>query len=435
MSMRRATRSPTARAPSSAVRALAVVALAVVALAIAACSSPPPTGATPTPTAEPGVLTVTALLDLSGPRATIGAQQRNALQLWLDQQQGRTGVPVKVRTVDVAGSEAKLLIELRRAAAEDLADAVIVGASVVYDDTFARAVEVAALPVLLAQPLASDPVVRIGGRWAFSLAPPLERLAAAEIEDAIARGVLVPSLVLTDRSDRIDPMAAALAAELERRRIDPLTRIAMPIDGSVPPVVRSSLSVLRSVHCTAVISACSAVAHEARSTSSPAFFYLSYFTAPSEIKDDRDLASRAVWPSTRALIPLSVLRQPYEHARAEFLKRYGERTNAVPSIHAAIAYDALTLLAAAAADRGADDRTVLRNALEGITMPLIATTYSFSEDRHAGADPRDLAHHRWNGSGTAVEPALDPSLGTGLTTPTRSPIPRLPAAPSPSATP
>jgi hypothetical protein len=332
----------------------------------------------------------------------------------MDQAQTRASVNVKLRTVDVAGSDAKLIIELRRAAVEDLSDAVIVGPPVAYDDTMGRAIDLAALPVILTQPLASDPIGRAGGHWAFALAPLMPQLAAREIDDAVRRGVLVPSLVLTNGPERIDPVAAALAAEMERRGLDPLTWIPTGSDGGVPPVVRSSLSVLRSVHCLAPITACRSVAREARSAGSIAMIYLPYLTSPNEhIKDDRDLAARAVWPSSRTLIPLPVLRAREDYARAEFLKTFGERHNVRPDIHAAIAYDALSLLAMAADRAGPDDRARLRDAFERITIPLIASSYSFTAERHAGPDAADLAYLRWEGGA----PALAPTFGSTATTP------------------
>lgn len=405
-------------------------ALALAAVAIAGCTAPPPAIATPAPTPEPGVLAVTALLDLSGSHAAIGAQQRDALQLWMDQWQGRTRTPAKLRTVDVAGSEAKLLIELRRAAVEAAATAVVVGTPVADEGTLERAIDVAALPVLLLEPLASDPAARAGGRWAFALAPSMARLASMQIDDAIRRDVLVPSLVLADGREQIDAVASALTAELERRRLEGVARIALPADGGVPPMVRSSLPVLRSVHCTALAAACAAVARDARSASAPTLLYLSYLVTPAEIRDDRDLAARAIWPSTRTLVPPSVLRDPVDHARADFLKAYGER-HGTASVHAATAYDALALLAAAADRGGTGDRAALRDALERITMPLIASTYSFAPDRHAGSDPADVAYLRWSGS--AVVPV--PSFGTVIATPSLTPTPIRTAAPPPSAAP
>ena len=409
-------------------------ALALLVLATVGCTSPGPVTPTPTPTAESGVLTVVALLDLSGPRAAIGTQQRDALQLFA-QQPGGTVPSLRLRTVDVAGSDAKLLIELRRAAVEETADAVIVGPPVTYDDTLGRAIDLARMPILFTQPLAADPAGRMGGRWAFALAPPLSRLAELAIDDAYQRDVLLPSLVLTEGRERVDPMAGALTAEMERRRLEPLTRVAIPADGSVAPVVRSSLSVLRSVHCTALPSSCVSLATLARSSSAPTFFYLSYLTAPSDLADHAELAQRAVFPGSRALLPVATRPlRPIDQARERFVQAFGEKYGPAGT-HAAVAYDALALVAAATERSGPDDRAALRDALERISMSLIASTYTFGPDRHAGSDPADVAYLRWAGS--TLAPALLPSLGTGLPTPAPSATPVRSPSPlrSPSASP
>jgi hypothetical protein len=389
-----------------------VRALLAAALILApACTSTAPTLPTPSPTAEPGVLVVTALLDLSGPRAQVGAQQRSALQLWLEQQ-GR-GTAVRLETVDVAGSEGRLLIELRRAATETLADAVIVGASVGYDDTLGRAIDLAALPVLLLQPIATEPAGRPGGRWAFALAPSTGHLARVHIDDARRRDVLVPSILLSDRRERIDPMAAALNAESERRGLGTLTHIELANDGTIPPVVRSSLSVLKSVHCLVPPAVCSAIAREARAIGSQAMLYLPFATsAADQMRDDRDLAARAVWPSSAALLGSAFGR--------EYSGRHGSR----PDIHAALAHDAMTLVGLGAERGGRDDRAALRDAIEGITMPLIATAYSFRADRRTGWDAGNVAYMRWDGGGAA----LAPLFGTVAPTPTPTPTPARPTA-------
>jgi substrate-binding family protein len=394
-----------------------VRALLVAAVLLAACTAPPPSVGTSTPTPEKGVLSVTALLDLSGPRANVGTAQRDALQLWLDQEQGKTPFPVRIRTVDVASSDAKLLVELRRASVDDAADAVIVGVPVTDDETLGRALDAAALPVLFTLPLPEDPAHATGGRWTFALAPTLRRLAADEIEDAMRRGTLSPSLVLTET--RIDPMATALESELSARGLNELTRIAMPADGSVPPVVRTGLSVLKSVHCTSLASACASAAQAAQATAARTFFYLSYLTTLRDVADHRELAARAVWPGSRTVLPsgASPITAP-DLARAAFIRAYGDRFGAAGT-HAATAYDAASLLLAAARAAGQDERAAIRDALERITMPLIASTYAFTTDRHAGSDPDDLIYLRWTGSQLA--PALAASLGTGPARPTPSP--------------
>lgn len=391
-----------------------------------ACSGPPPAIVTPTPSPEAGILEVTALLDLSGPGAPAGTAQRSAMELWRDRSQAAAGEPeVRLTFVDTAGSEARLLIELRRAAEEQPADALIIGVPIAYGSVLGRAIELAAMPVLFTMPLdVMEPVTLPGGRWSFALAPPLPRLAAAAINDAIDRGVLSPALVLRRDETADDRLAEATRAEMIRRGRDPLTEIPLPAGGAVPAVVRSSLSVLRSAHCTTTVTACGAVAREARAVFAPTFFYLSYLTAPSEIQAEGDLAGRAIWPASRWIIPA----EAESPERARFLRDLAERFGPAGS-HAATAYDAVTLLALAARDGGADDPGVSRAVLEGITMPLIAGTYSFSSQQHSGTHPDDLAFVRWRAG--AITHALPPIFGTGIPTPSPSPT----ASPTPSPVP
>ena len=122
------------RAPSPAALALALL--------LGACTvANPSITPTPSPTRDPNALNVTALLDLSGSRAPNGSPQRDALQLWADQ--NSSGTPrVRLKIVDVASSPAKTALELRREAVEARADAIILGAAVNYDDAFAAAVQV-----------------------------------------------------------------------------------------------------------------------------------------------------------------------------------------------------------------------------------------------------------------------------------------------------
>jgi hypothetical protein len=319
-----------------------------------------------------------------------------------------------------------LLIELRRAAEDQHADAIVIGVPVAYGSVLGRAIDLAAMPVLFTLPLdVDDPVELQGGRWAFALAPPLSRLAAMTIDDAVDRGVLSPALVLRRDEATQDPLADALEAEMIRRGRDPLTEIPLPAGGAVPPVVRSSLSVLRSAHCTAPLAACRAVAREARAVLAPTFFYLPYATAPSEIQGEGDLASRAIWPASRWIIPA----EPGTPERERFLADHTERFGPAGS-HAAVAYDAVTLLAlAAAADGGADDPKLSRAALEGITMPLIASSYTFNARQHSGSDPADLTFVQWRAG--AITYALPPIFGTGIPTPSPSPT----ASPTPSPVP
>ena len=225
---------------------LAAVALA---LGLGACTAgPAPITATPAPTHEAGALNVTALLDLSGDRTPNGGSQRDALQLWLDQQGTRTP-QVRVRFVDVAGSEARTILELKRAATEGRADAVIVGVPVDYDAAFARIVELAGLPVLFTLPI-PDPATLAGGRWAFALAPTPAQLAKAAIDDATRRGVLVPSLIVSDESGPAVAERVALQAELAKRGLGvPLAKVTA---ADVAPRLAGPLMAARSVFFTSI---------------------------------------------------------------------------------------------------------------------------------------------------------------------------------------
>ncbi len=392
---------------------------------LVACSAPAPAVATPAPTPESGVLSVVALLDLSGPHAVLGAAQRDALQMWTDLH--TAPLTVKLHVVDIAGSDARTIIELHRAAVEDAASAVVVGTPLLYDETFGHAVELGGAPVLFTLPLSSDPAGLTGGRWSFALAPSVPRLASAEIDDARRRGTVGPSLVLTDARERVDAFATALESEEKERGLDPLPRIALPGGGGVPATLRSSLALLRSVHCTAVAAACGAVAQAAQSAGAPTFFYLSYLADPADLAAHSELAARSIWPGSRTIVPLSTPPlTEVDQARAVFLRTFADR-HGQAGTHAATAYDVMSLLAAAAERSSPNDRAALRDALERITMPLIATTYAFGPSRHAGADPDDTAYLRWVGSRVSL--ALLPFRGPVIATLTPSPVP----SPRPSA--
>lgn len=354
-------------------------ALALLALALAACAAPPPRALeTPVPTLEPGVVSVTALLDLSGPGSAAGSQQREAIAAWLTR--GRAGgKPLRVRFVDVAGSDARVLLELQRASVERPASAVVVGSAVAYGRVLGRAIDLAARPVLFLEPVAGDPAAGPGGRWAFALAPTLEQLAAATIDDATRRKAYSPSLVLLDSADRIEPFDRALGAEIRRRGLAPTTRSALGADGSPTAAARSAMPVLRGVICLARLEACRALARDARAALAPTYFYLPWTVTPAAVRDASELWPRALWPSFAVADPL------------------------MPSVHAATAFDAMTLLAAAAR---AGTEPGLRDGLEGINMRLIATSYSFDAWRHAGADPLDIALVGWTGSRVGPVPAL-----------------------------
>ena len=197
------------RAPSPAALALALL--------LGACTvANPSITPTPSPTRDPNALNVTALLDLSGSRTPNGSPQRDALQLWADQ--NSSGTPrVRLKIVDVASSPAKTALELRREAVEARADAIIVGAAVNYDDAFAAAVQVTQVPVIFTLPI-REPAIP-GGGWAFALAPTPEQLARAVLDDATLRAILSSALVVSDESTTAVAERIALTSELTAPRV------------------------------------------------------------------------------------------------------------------------------------------------------------------------------------------------------------------------
>jgi len=384
------------------VRGLAVL----LALLLAGCSAPPnEVTETASPTHEPGTTLVTVLLDLSGTRAPSGIAQRNAIQLWLDQQPpGRQRTRVKF--VDLGGSDARLLIELRRAAEEDRADAVVIGAPFAYDETFARALGVARLPVVLTLP-APEPMLLSGGAWAFALAPTYADLARAAVTDATARGVLQPILLATDGSPPGVAERLALARELEQRGLVAPTVVAVSAS-NVAARVRAGASFAKSAHFTGAAATYVDATRSLATTGITPRVYLSYLMEAGDATALRDGAEIATWPGSRNLAAISTA--PTSAARATFIQAFTSRHGA-PSTLAAAAYDAVALIDAAAESAGGTpDRTRLRDRLEATTFAGITTRYAFTPARHAGFDTADLVFLRWSvgarvGFALAPEPA------------------------------
>src|SRR5207249_3587101 len=222
--MRPTTRFRMGRAPSTG-------ALVALVLLLSACTTPNPSVTpTPVPTRDPNALNVTALLDLSGSRAPNGGPQRDALQLWADQHSSAT-LRLKLKITDVAGSPSKTVLELRREAVEARADAIIVGASVGYDDAFAAAVQLAQVPVLFTLPI-PEPATR-GGGWAFGLAPTPAQLARVVLDDAARRSVLSSGLLVSDESTTAVAERIALVKELAHRQgVTPNVVTVTPADAT-----------------------------------------------------------------------------------------------------------------------------------------------------------------------------------------------------------
>jgi len=384
---------------------------ALLALLLAACSTPPTTiTPTPSPTREPGTTLVTVLLDLSGPRAPSGAPQRNAMQLWLDEEQARVGQQrLRVRFVDLAGSDARLLVELRRAVVEDMADAVVISAPFAFDETFARALRVAGVPVVLTLP-SREPVSLEGGGWAFALAPTPADLAHAAVTDATQRALLQPALLASDESPAAIAERLALASELEQRGLVVPTVVAVTAQDAAGRV-RAGASFARSVFFTGPAATYTEATRSLAAAGITPRVYLSYLMETSDASALREGADLATWPGSRHLAGVSA--PPTTAARASFLQSYAAR-HGPPSTLAATAYDALALIdAAAASASGASGHAVLRERLEATTFAGIATRYSFTPARHAGFDTADLVYLRWSGGARAgyalaPEPAPKP---------------------------
>ena len=389
------------------------------ALAIS-CTQTAPAIESPAPSREPGVLEVTVLLDLSGDRRPGGNAQRDAIQLWLDQRQSRPaasssagGPPLRVRTrtVDVAGSDAKVLIELRRAVEEQHADAIIVGTPITPQlATFAAAADLAQVPILLTLP-ASD---ALASGWIFALAPSVEQLARAAIDDVAARGIARANVQLVPESAAAQTESAALSLEAARRQLAPMTVVRVERPEPQP----SASQLLATASAFHVLGAPRDVAALTRSASAPPF-YLSYLTDPLELGAFRDVPT-AQWLGSRRVVASTAPGRP--GPSAPFVQSFGER-HGPPSTHAATAYDAIALLELAALLEGTADPTAgvavpsggapgpsggtisparLRDRLERTTFAGIATTYAFSTSSHAGPALDDLAYLRWTGSAVAT---------------------------------
>jgi ABC-type branched-subunit amino acid transport system substrate-binding protein len=367
---------------------------AVLALFVAACSAQPAEiTPSPAPTHEPGTTLITVLLDLSGPRSPSGVPQRNAMQLWLDQQQARGGRSgLRATFVDLAGSESRLLIELRRAAEEGRADAVVIGVPFAYEETFARALTIARLPVVLTLP-APEPTSLPGGGWAFGLAPTYSDLARAAVVDAAGRGVLLPTLLASDESPAAIAERLALARELERRGfVSPTVVVVTAQDAAAR--VRAGAAFAKSLLFTGPAATYVDATRSVAAAGLTPRVYLSYLTATGDAAALREGVEIATWPGSRNLAATSSV--PTTAERATFLQGYAAR-HGTPSTIAATAYDAFALIDAAAERAGGTpDRTRLREELEATTFAGITTRYTFTEARHAGFDTADLVYLRWS---------------------------------------
>jgi ABC-type branched-subunit amino acid transport system substrate-binding protein len=371
---------------------------------LSACAAPPPTAtATPSPTHDPASLNVTAFLDLSGGRAPKGDAQRKALQLWVDQQQGRSAAPrLKLRVVDVAGSDARLLIELHRIAEEDLADAIVIGVPIAPDDTLLRAIELARRPVLFTVPLGEPAGRGAGGRWTFGLAPTPEQIAAVD-RGLLPAGPLagtVSAIIVTDESPAAVRERTALQAEFAARggAVPTVLRIQSGERDLFPTRLRPALAVSVALYFAGPAGSYLAPARLLPSPTATTGFVtvLSFLTDASDLGQLHEAAPVTRWPGTRNIITGQYDPTTGSGAgRAAFARAYTDR-HGPPTTQAALAYDALGLIAYAA-DRVGSAPERLRERIESGTFAGIATSYAFTPSRHAAFDASDLVLLAWDG--------------------------------------
>ncbi|TMC43477.1 MAG: ABC transporter substrate-binding protein [Chloroflexi bacterium] len=364
-------------------RAPSTRALVALVLVLGACTTANPSATpTPAPTRDTNALNVTALLDLSGSRAPNGGPQRDALQLWADQHASVTP-RVKLKIVDVASSPSKTALEIRRAAIEDRADAIVVGVSVDYNDALSAAVQLAHVPVLFTLPI-PEPATSDGG-WAFALAPTPAQLALSVLNDAALRSVLSSDLVVSDESITAIVERIALTRELARRQVktEVMTVTAADAAQKLRPVLGTTPIVFLAGTPRSYLEA-------ARTATVGTTLYLSYLSDLGDIADLRDAAALAVWPGSRWIASSSS--GGGTAPRAAFVQAYTDRTGPPTSV-AASAYDALGLLWNAG-EKSIDPARV-RDQLQSVTFTGVATTYAFSRSRHAGFNTSDIALLRY----------------------------------------
>jgi hypothetical protein len=348
------------------IRALAL-ALAVL---LVACTSTPPVAADPTPIAthEAGTITVVALLDLSGSRGPKGDPQRNAMQQWADAQRGSPRV--KLRFVDVAGSDARLLLELKRAAEAGDTDAVIVGVPAVLDEALSRAAGLLGRPMLFTLPIADPVTAGENGRWMFGLAPSPDAIARTTVDSLPS--LTTPAIVVTSGTlvSGREELAISSVFRAQERPM-PFVMSAAPDQRDVfaqrfRPFARAGSAVFFTGAAADYLSPVRLISTDA--ATGPTVF-LSYLTDANDAVRLGDATAATRWPALRRTIGTAL------------------------GTHAATATDALALLASAGDGTGDAERS--RAKIENGTFAGIATTYSFTPSRHSGADRADITLAAW----------------------------------------
>lgn len=374
-----------------------VLALAL-AVVLFSCTAAPPIGLpTAAPTHETGVVNVSVLLDLSGSRAPSGQPQRDAMLLWVAQLQ-RSDIRLRLKFVDVGGSDARLLLELRRAAVEDHADAIVIGAATVLDEPLRQALQVAAIPALLTVPT-DEPVAHAGGRFTFALAPTPDTLTRLLVNDLAVQKLFAPMLIASNDSATAVQERNALLAELRQRGVTAPTPVSLALPDA-PERVRGAAAVARSAVLVGASAPYGDVIRAIPGTPSAPRVYLSYLTETADVANLREQSALVTWPGPRwtTLVTTSVQRA--------FLRDFTERHGA-PSALAAAAFDALTIIQMAALMAPSElEGSQLRLRIETGVFRGVSARYAFTPQRHAGFPPEEAVFLRW--SATANAPFIAP---------------------------
>ena len=362
--------SPAAPAPRPVAIRASLPLVVGLALLVAACTpgAPVTVDPSPLPTHEAGTIAVTALLDLSGSRAPKGEAQRNAMQQWADAQ--RTTPRLKLRVVDVAGSDAKVLLELKHLSEAGDADAVVIGVPAVLDEALSRAVGLLARPVLFTLPVADPVTVGLSGRWMFGLAPSPDALARVTVDSLPSRAT--PAIVVTSGTLVAGREELAITSVFRaQERPMPFVMSAAPEQRDLfgqrfRPFARAGSVVFFTGAASDYLSPVRLIPTDP--TSGPSVF-LSYLTDANDASRLGDVSPAARWPALRRAIGAAV------------------------GMHGATATDALALLASAGDGTGDAERT--RVKIEGGTFAGIATSYSFTPSRHSGVDLGEITLVAW----------------------------------------
>jgi len=303
------------------------------------------------------------------------------MQQWVDAQRGVRRV--KLRIVDVGGSDAKLVLELKRAAEAGDTDAFVIGVPTIVGDAFSQAVGLAKRPVLFTLPVPDPAAAGDGGRWMFGLAPSPDALARATIDALPSRAT--PTVVVTNGTLVAGREELALTSAFRaQERPMPFVMSAAPDQRDTfgqrfRTFARAGSAVFFTGPASDYLSPARLSPLNLSESASGQSVFLSYLTDANDASRLGDAALATRWPALRRTLGSAL------------------------GSHAASATDALALLLSAGDGTGDAERS--RARIEGGTFAGIAATYSFTPSRHTGADQADITLVAWeNGRIVSARP-------------------------------